>query len=166
MGSVGEVLLAPAQELQRQRLLDDAVAVYAGTDRPAEDVEYVRPLRKVADRADVVGGEDEPVRVPSEDADVVREDDRGEQAGRRALPLAGRGQRAVDAHDLHAVAGLDPVDQVVVEDQLDRPGELSHWRPLRHLLQRHGLVVLVHAQPELGLEDVPVLVLRGVARAG
>mmetsp|Transcript_483 Transcript_483/g.1110 ORF Transcript_483/g.1110 Transcript_483/m.1110 type:complete len:478 (+) Transcript_483:1188-2621(+) len=163
VGAVGEVLLAAREELQGEGLLDDVMAVDGGTDAAPQDVEDIGTLPQGADGAHVVRGEDEAVRVPAKDPHVVGKDGRGEHPRRAPLPGRCCRQGAIHAHDLNAIPRLDLVHQVVIEYQVHRPRELSHGSSLRHLLQRDGLVVLVHAQPELRLQRVSLLILRWVA---
>jgi hypothetical protein len=71
--------------------------------------------------------------------EVGRDDERAEHARGRVVGLGG--ERAVHADDRDAVPGLGKVDQIGVEDNLDRPRQLPGGRALGHLLQRDCLVV-------------------------
>lgn len=69
------------------------------------------------------------------------------------------GQAAVSPNDLHSVAGLDGVHQVVVQDDVHGAGQLAGRSLLRHLLHRHSLVVLIDRQTKLCLQRVVLLIL-------
>ena len=142
------------------------MTVDGGGDAAAEDGKDVVALADGTDGTDVLGGEVEVADVPAKDLDVVDQDDGLEEAGGGGLSGGRGGQGAVDANDLDAVTGLDAIYEVVVEDELDGTGELSHGGPLGHLLQSDGLVVLEGGQSELGLELVSLLVLGGVDTGG
>lgn len=166
MSAVVKILLHTREELEGQRLLDDLVTVDGGGDAAAKDGKDVVALADGADGPDVLGGEVEMADIPAEDLDVVDQNDRLEEAGGGGLSGGGCGQSAVDTDDLNAIAGLDAIDEVVVQDELDGAGELTHGGPLGHLLEGDGLVVLEGGQPEFGLELVALLVLGGVDAGG
>lgn len=166
MGAVVKILLHTREELEGQRLLDDLVTVDGGGDAAAKDGKDVVALADGADGPDVLGGEVEMADIPAEDLDVVDQNDRLEEAGGGGLSGGSCGQSAVDTDDLNAIAGLDAIDEVVVQDELDGAGELTHGGPLGHLLEGDGLVVLEGGQPEFGLELVALLVLGGVDAGG
>jgi len=166
MGAVVKILLHAREKLKGQSLLNDLVAMDGGGDTAAEDGKDVVTLANGTDGPDVLGGEVEVADIPAKDLDVVDQDDGLEDA--RGGGLSGRrsGQGTVDADDLDAIAGLDAIDEVVIENELDGTGQLSHGSPLGHLLEGNGLVVLEGGQAELSLELVTLLVLGGVDAGG
>ena len=166
MGAVVEILLHTRKKLKGQSLLDDLVTVDGGGDTAAEDGKDVVALADGPDGTDILGREVEVADIPAKDLDVVDQDHRLEEAGGGGLTGGRGGRGTVDTDDLNAITGLDPVDEVVVQDQLDGTGELSHGGTLGHLLQGDGLVVLEGGQSELGLELVALLVLGGVDAGG
>ena len=122
MGAVVKILLHTRQQLQGQGLLDDLVTMDGWGDAAAEDGKDVVALADGTDGTDVLGGEVEVADVPAEDLDVVDQNDRLEEAGGGGLSGGRGGQGTVDTDDLDAIAGLDPVDEVVVQDELDGAG--------------------------------------------
>ncbi len=165
--AVIEVLFESREELQRQGFFDGGVPVDGGGEGGREEGKDVRPLREGTNVRHVRWEKGEVGRIPSEDLDVVDENDRGKDAGGGRLPV-GRvgGEGAIDSRDLDAISGFDPIDEVMVEYELDRPWELAHGCLLGHFLQRDRLVVLVLTQTEFGLEGMVVLVDGGVDRGG
>lgn len=59
----------------------------------------------------------------------------------------------------HNPAYLAGVHEVVVGNNVHRAGELSGGSLLRHFLDTEGLMVLVHGQSVLRLQQVPFLIL-------
>ena len=166
MGAVVEILLHTRKKLKGQSLLDDLVTVDGGGDTAAEDGKDVVPLADGTDGTDILGREVEVADIPAKDLDVVDQNNRLEQTGSGGLSGGRGGQGTVNTDDLDTITGLDPVDEVVVQDQLDGTGKLSHGGTLGHLLQSDGLMVLEGGQSELGLELVSLLVLGGVDTGG
>lgn len=56
--------------------------------------------------------------------------------------------------NLNSVSRFTLVDQVIVKDDVNRAGQLTGWRLLRHLLNGYGLVILVYTQPILSLQKI------------
>ena len=80
------------------------------------------------------------------------------ESARGEASLLGR-QAAVNSYQLYTVPWFDGVHQVVVDDDFNRAGKLAGRSLLRHLLDGHGLVVLVGTQAILCLQWVVLLVL-------
>lgn len=166
MGAVVKILLHTRKKLKSQSLLDDLMTVDGRGDTAAEDGKDIVTLADGTDGTDILGREVEVADIPSEDLDIVDQNNSLEETGGGGLPGSRGGQGTVNTNDLDTIAGLDTVDEVVVKNKLDGTGELSHGSTLGHLLQSDGLMILEGGQAELGLELIALFVLGGVDTGG
>jgi len=122
--AVVQVHFDAAEEEEEDGLLDKRVTENRRRHGPREQLERVLPLRHLANGLDIFRGHRQSAHILSDSAHAVRDDHgteytRGRGGGRRA------GHRTVHADDLHAVARLHRVDEVVVEVHVDGAGELG-----------------------------------------
>lgn len=76
--------------------------------------------------------------------------------GNTILSLALAPENSVN---LHSVARLCLIDKVILQHDLNRPGQLAGRRTLRHLLDGDDLSIFVNTVPILSSERVLVLIL-------
>lgn len=79
--------------------------------------------------------------------------------GPRGEPTLFRRQATVDPYNLHTVTWFHPVDKVIVRNDVNRTWQLSSRGFLWHLLNGQCLVVLIAAQPKLGLQRIVFFIL-------
>mmetsp|Transcript_343 Transcript_343/g.584 ORF Transcript_343/g.584 Transcript_343/m.584 type:complete len:232 (-) Transcript_343:733-1428(-) len=142
MGAVGEILLVPAQQLQDQRLLDHVVPEDGRRQRVSHHIEEVLSLFEFGDVGHVLARERGGLHLLRQLAHGVAYHDGAEHPGRGPFGAVRDGFE--HAHDLHAVARLDIVHELVLHDQLHGAGELPGGGVLGHLLKRDRLMVTVH----------------------
>lgn len=177
VSSVRQVLLDTAEEKQEHRLLDVIGTVDRRCERLPQEFVRILALRDFADLAYVVVAQgllrDAGAGLGREQDDVVGDDQGSAQdvvrspvdelrVGEYSLEMGATTctstERTVHSDDLEAVTRLATVDEVVLEHDLDTPRKLSRRCALRHLLNRHHLVVDESRQAVLNLERVVVCV--------
>mmetsp|Transcript_7124 Transcript_7124/g.12163 ORF Transcript_7124/g.12163 Transcript_7124/m.12163 type:complete len:250 (-) Transcript_7124:198-947(-) len=164
MGAVHEILLDSAEQQQQQRLLDVVVAGDGWRQRVRQQLHHVLLLGDGADVEEVLVGHRFLQDLLCKVLHVVRQQNRPEEAIGVTGAFAHEGFE--DTDHLYAVARLAGVDEVRVEDDVDRARQLARGGFLGHLLDRDRLVVCVCRQPVLRLQEVAVLILGGVNGGG
>ena len=69
--------------------------------------------------------------------------------------------RPIDTCDFDAVAWLDAIDKIILEDDGDATGKLAWWSTFRHLLYRDDLRVLIEAVAIFMCECITIFVSDG-----
>lgn len=110
-----------------------------------------------------LGGQEDNIVGDNQGPAHSRESVRGARIGNASgdilevrAPACAASERTVHAYDLQTVARLAFVDEVVLEHNFDAPRQLSRGCALRHLLDRHHLVVDESRQAVLNLERIVV----------
>mmetsp|Transcript_15007 Transcript_15007/g.32487 ORF Transcript_15007/g.32487 Transcript_15007/m.32487 type:complete len:326 (-) Transcript_15007:532-1509(-) len=87
MCPIGQILLTSTQQLQRQSLLNHLMSMNRRTHAPPKNIQNILPLSQRTNRPNIIRGKHQPVRIPSQNLDIIHQNHSLEHSARRTLPL-------------------------------------------------------------------------------
>mmetsp|Transcript_27203 Transcript_27203/g.59414 ORF Transcript_27203/g.59414 Transcript_27203/m.59414 type:complete len:287 (+) Transcript_27203:2205-3065(+) len=163
VGAVLQVLLQAAKHEQHQAPLDDLVAIDGGREGVGQGLQHGGLLSQAPDVASLLHGVLHLVLLSELlDGDA---DHHGLEHS-RCLARCLAGQCLVHTHNADPVTRLDLIDQIILEDNFSRVGQLTGRSSLGELLHGNHLAVLVLTETILSGQQIAVVILLGVLSSG
>ena len=159
MCTIFKDFLCTAQQLQQDTLFDVFVAFDGGCDRIAQDLECLSVSGQRANVLNVLLSQTWLLFLSKEADDSCGHDLSSE--GTPCYTHVDVWRRPIDTSDFDAVAWLDAIDEIILEDDRDAAGQLAGWSTFRHLLDRDDLRVLIEAVSIFVSECITIFVPDG-----
>lgn len=157
MSSIGQNLLSTSKQLQQQPFLDISLPFNRGSYRSSQYIQDILLLCNFPDVLDVSLTQIRFLFLLKQTLNTGGDNLSLEYA--ISNPILGLTSTAKDTINLDPVTRFSLVNKIVLQDDLNAPGQLARRRILWHLLYSDNLAVLVNTVAILGRERVLIFIL-------